>query len=140
MKEETSDSVQNEEQDGHAPVTEIVSEPPVGARRKNSVHSWLRDMVVSVAVSTFIIIFLYKPVRVEGDVPPFTAGKLAQFHEQHAAMFGKRRVAKSFGIEQKRAGGPIAVFVGEHAIEHEDLFAIGMIVGVEFRMRLIAHD
>src|SRR6476659_4385656 len=66
MKEETSNSVQNEEQDGHAPVTEIVSEPPVGARRKNSVHSWLRDMVVSVAVSTFIIIFPYQPVRVEG--------------------------------------------------------------------------
>ncbi|WP_051978756.1 signal peptidase I [Edaphobacter aggregans] len=29
-------------------------------------HSWLRDLVVSVAVSTFIIIFLYQPVRVEG--------------------------------------------------------------------------
>ena len=28
--------------------------------------SWLRDMVVSVAVSAFIIIFLYQPVRVEG--------------------------------------------------------------------------
>ena len=66
MKEETSNSVQNEEQNGHAPVTETVVEPPVGARRKNSVHSWLRDMVVSIAVSTFIIIFLYQPVRVEG--------------------------------------------------------------------------
>jgi signal peptidase I len=29
-------------------------------------HSWLRDTVVSVAVSAFIIIFLYQPVRVEG--------------------------------------------------------------------------
>ena len=29
-------------------------------------HSWLRDLVVSVMVSTFIIIFLYQPVRVEG--------------------------------------------------------------------------
>jgi signal peptidase I len=29
-------------------------------------HSWLRDLVVSVAVSAFIIIFLYQPVRVEG--------------------------------------------------------------------------
>ncbi len=28
--------------------------------------SWLRDMVVSVLVSAFIIIFLYQPVRVEG--------------------------------------------------------------------------
>jgi len=29
-------------------------------------HSWARDLVVSVAVSAFIIIFLYQPVRVEG--------------------------------------------------------------------------
>ena len=29
-------------------------------------HSWLRDLVVSVIVSSFIIIFLYQPVRVEG--------------------------------------------------------------------------
>ena len=27
---------------------------------------WLRDLVVSLAISTFIIIFLYQPVRVEG--------------------------------------------------------------------------
>ncbi|MCL2659580.1 MAG: S26 family signal peptidase, partial [Acidobacteriaceae bacterium] len=30
------------------------------------VHSWLRDLIVSVAVSTFIILFLYQPVLVEG--------------------------------------------------------------------------
>jgi signal peptidase I len=29
-------------------------------------HSWLRDLAVSIAVSAFIIIFLYQPVRVEG--------------------------------------------------------------------------
>jgi signal peptidase I len=29
-------------------------------------YSWLRDLVVSVVVSGFIIIFLYQPVRVEG--------------------------------------------------------------------------
>jgi signal peptidase I len=29
-------------------------------------HSWVRDLVVSVAISAFIIIFLYQPVRVEG--------------------------------------------------------------------------
>ncbi|WP_255460998.1 signal peptidase I [Edaphobacter albus] len=28
--------------------------------------SWVRDLVISVAVSAFIIIFLYQPVRVEG--------------------------------------------------------------------------
>lgn len=37
-------------------------EKPVGS----PVRSWLRDMVISVAVSAFIIIFLYQPVRVEG--------------------------------------------------------------------------
>jgi signal peptidase I len=30
------------------------------------VHSWLRDLLVSVVISAFIIIFLYQPVRVEG--------------------------------------------------------------------------
>ena len=29
-------------------------------------RSWLRDLVVSVIVSAFIIVFLYQPVRVEG--------------------------------------------------------------------------
>jgi signal peptidase I len=29
-------------------------------------RSWIRDLVVSVAVSAFIILFLYQPVRVEG--------------------------------------------------------------------------
>ncbi len=29
-------------------------------------HSWLRDLVVSVVASALIIIFLYQPVRVEG--------------------------------------------------------------------------
>ena len=30
------------------------------------VHSWLRDLIISVAISAFIIVFLYQPVRVEG--------------------------------------------------------------------------
>ncbi|MEO8737371.1 MAG: signal peptidase I [Edaphobacter sp.] len=33
---------------------------------KGGLRSWGRDLVVSVAVSAFIIIFLYQPVRVEG--------------------------------------------------------------------------
>lgn len=32
----------------------------------NSVRSWTRDLVISVAISMFIILFLYQPVRVEG--------------------------------------------------------------------------
>ncbi len=38
---------------------------PTG-RSMHPVHSWVRDTVISVAVSAFIIIFLYQPVRVEG--------------------------------------------------------------------------
>jgi signal peptidase I len=33
---------------------------------RGGLRSWLRDLVISVAVSAFIIIFLYQPVRVEG--------------------------------------------------------------------------
>ncbi len=33
---------------------------------KSTVHSWVRDLVISVMVSAFIIIFLYQPVCVEG--------------------------------------------------------------------------
>jgi signal peptidase I len=34
--------------------------------RRESVNVWLRDIVVSVLASAFIITFLYQPVRVEG--------------------------------------------------------------------------
>ena len=37
-----------------------------GASPENGWRSWLRDLVVSVLVSVFIILFLYQPVRVEG--------------------------------------------------------------------------
>jgi signal peptidase I len=37
-----------------------------GRARSSGVHSWLRDLMVSILVSAFIIIFLYQPVRVEG--------------------------------------------------------------------------
>jgi signal peptidase I len=42
---------------------------PAGEPRPKSsamMSSWLRDLLVSVVVSAFIIIFLYQPVRVEG--------------------------------------------------------------------------
>jgi signal peptidase I len=47
-----------------------VESPVVGGSgkpaAKGALHSWFRDMVVSVLVSAFIIMFLYQPVRVEG--------------------------------------------------------------------------
>ena len=66
MTEEIGKTVQNEEQADRAPVNEAVESAAAPAKRKSSVHSWMRDLIVSVAVSTFIIIFLYQPVRVEG--------------------------------------------------------------------------
>ncbi len=49
---------------GHSPENK-----PEGERSdhdRGAMHSWLRDLVVSVVVSAFIIVFLYQPVRVEG--------------------------------------------------------------------------
>jgi signal peptidase I len=62
-----------QEQAGIAPEGAQAS-PPAGAGAESKsaggaaggVSSWLRDLVVSVAISAFIIIFLYQPVRVEG--------------------------------------------------------------------------
>ena len=51
------------------PVTQgdgIALENSDAGRGLGGVHSWLRDLLVSVAISAFIIIFLYQPVRVEG--------------------------------------------------------------------------
>jgi signal peptidase I len=44
-----------------------VSEPAREVRKSPpSLAVWLRDLVVSLAISAFIIIFLYQPVKVEG--------------------------------------------------------------------------
>jgi len=66
MTEETGKTVQNEEHPVQTPGIETTEVVLAGARRKSGVQSWLRDLIISVAVSTFIIIFLYQPVRVEG--------------------------------------------------------------------------
>ena len=43
---------------------------PLSGRRLQRAHSllsgWLRDVLISLAVSAFFIIFLYQPVKVEG--------------------------------------------------------------------------
>jgi signal peptidase I len=53
---------------GIAPASEGERRPSQGepSQGKGVVHSWVRDLVISVMVSAFIIIFLYQPVRVEG--------------------------------------------------------------------------
>jgi len=39
---------------------------PIAPRTLPVISVWLRDLVVSLAISAFIIIFLYQPVKVEG--------------------------------------------------------------------------
>jgi signal peptidase I len=55
----------NDEQENQNEITEVKPQPEVETS-KTVMRSWLRDMVVSVLVSAFIIFFLYQPVRVEG--------------------------------------------------------------------------
>jgi signal peptidase I len=45
-------------------------QPPAGddaAPKQLMVRSWIRDLIVSLGISAFFIIFLYQPVRVEGS-------------------------------------------------------------------------
>ncbi len=51
------------------PDAEVVTQsaaPPTCARAVPVLAVWLRDLVISLAISAFIIIFLYQPVKVEG--------------------------------------------------------------------------
>lgn len=45
------------------PLPELVARP---VRVGSSFGIWLRDLIISLAISAFIIIFLYQPVKVEG--------------------------------------------------------------------------
>ena len=49
-------------------VAEVGVEPgiPAATPRPGIFNSWVRDLLIAVAVSAFIILFLYQPVRVEG--------------------------------------------------------------------------
>lgn len=69
MTGEESKTVQNEDQKGQDPVLSVPVPPTENMQLKEQrggMRSWLRDLVISVTVSAFIIIFLYQPVRVEG--------------------------------------------------------------------------
>src|SRR3954451_17072095 len=51
------------------PAPDAVPQPlsPVGpVRVRHGLGVWLRDLIISLAISSFIIIFLYQPVKVEG--------------------------------------------------------------------------
>src|SRR5438105_3551005 len=47
-------------------VGQEISEKPQPRRALALVRAWLRDLIVSVALSALVIIFLYQPVKVEG--------------------------------------------------------------------------
>jgi signal peptidase I len=49
-----------------APSPGAPSATPAAAPVRSGFGVWLRDLVISVAISAFIIIFLYQPVKVEG--------------------------------------------------------------------------
>jgi len=42
------------------------SEATPGVRLRPALGVWLRDLIVSLAISAFIIVFIYQPVKVEG--------------------------------------------------------------------------
>src|SRR5271166_1591836 len=48
-----------------APLTPRV-ESDSGVRLRPALGVWLRDLIVSLAISAFIIVFIYQPVKVEG--------------------------------------------------------------------------
>jgi len=47
-------------------VEPAVPAPRARTRMRSLLHSWARDLVISLAISGFIILFLYQPVKVEG--------------------------------------------------------------------------
>src|SRR5262245_40015500 len=81
-----------------------------------------------------------EPVGLDHNVPPFSPGELSELDEQEAARFGKRSVSKALGIEEVGAGGPVTVFIGEHAVEYENLFSLRMVVRRKPRLWLVAHN
>jgi len=58
--------VEPESPPNSTPVTPVEAQAPVRSRALPVLTVWLRDLIISVAISAFIIIFLYQPVKVEG--------------------------------------------------------------------------
>src|SRR5262250_207398 len=48
------------------PTPLITSEKPKTTKAAGLFSAWMRDLVISLAISAFIIVFLYQPVKVEG--------------------------------------------------------------------------
>src|SRR5271170_1022765 len=91
-----------------------VNGPP--RRDRGAVHSWMRDLVISVVVSAFIIIFLYQPVRVEGT------SMLPVLEDQDRLFINK--LAYRMGEIQR---GDVVVFLYPH--DHEKSY-IKRVIGL----------
>ena len=52
-------------QTNHQPEPRLSGHSPAATRR-SALRAWGRDLILSIVVSVFIIVFLYQPVRVEG--------------------------------------------------------------------------
>jgi signal peptidase I len=46
--------------------TAVGSEPGPTTPARTGIGAWVRDLIISLAISAFIIVFLYQPVKVEG--------------------------------------------------------------------------
>jgi len=76
------------------------NKPIVSAPSRAMVLSvWLRDLIISLAISCFIIIFLYQPVKVEGT-------SMMPWLEDHERIFVNKFVYRLEPIER----GDIIVF------------------------------
>jgi len=49
-----------------SPAAQVSKPSPIASRSFLVFSVWLRDLIISLAISAFIIIFLYQPVKVEG--------------------------------------------------------------------------
>jgi len=99
---------------------------------------WLRDLIISLAISAFIIIFLYQPVKVEGTsmmpslddqerifvnkfvyrIEPIERGDIIVFHypRDPSKSFIKRVIALAGDRVRIEAG---QVFVNDQALDEE---------------------
>jgi signal peptidase I len=98
------DFVETNGQAGQEPESKPLREQ--SGQQRGVMHSWLRDLVVSVVVSAFIIIFLYQPVRVEGT------SMLPMLEDQDRLFINK--LAYRVGDIQR---GDVVVFLYPH--DHE---------------------
>jgi signal peptidase I len=112
----------NDEQEKQNGITEAEPQAEVETSR-TVVRSWLRDMVVSVLVSAFIIFFLYQPVRVEGT------SMLPQLEDQDRLFINK--FAYRVGDIQR---GDVVVFLYPH--DHSKSYIKRVIALPGDRMRI----